>query len=86
MAGNVIVSSTCSDAFRNSPMSKDPESEDRDRFSGPDRWLSALLVQITRLVGGCSKAPFPRVFRAWVAKSLLRWIIVNEVSFQLVFE
>lgn len=73
-----MVSSTCSDALMNSPISNDPESEDRDRFSGADRMLesslSMLLESMRVRVSGFffnSKPPSSIVFiRAFVARSL----------------
>lgn len=80
MAGNAIVSSTCWDAFKNSPMLKDPESvdgeNDRDRFRVADRWVSVLLLgklMVARFRDGSaiSMPPFSMLIRAFAAKSLL---------------
>ena len=85
MAGKAIVSSTCWDACKNSPMSKDPDSPKRDRvrLRGADRWESVLLPPTTlgkpeaaRFAVCCS---FPMLIRAFVAKSLLIWIIFSNV-------
>ena len=75
--GNAIVSSTCSDAFMKSPISKDPDvKRDRVRFKGAERWVSALSQPVDGLFRDrCS--PFSMLIRAFVAKSLLIWIIVN---------
>lgn len=73
-----MVSSTCSDAFRKSLMSNDPEKEDRDLLRGEDRFVALLLGMVVALrqdndagfmVG--SKPPSSIVFTsAFVARSL----------------
>ena len=75
IAGNAMVSSTFVDAFRKSPISNDPDvKRDRVRFKGAERWVSALSQPVDgRFRETCS--PFSMLIRAFVARSLLIWII-----------
>jgi len=41
-----MVSSTCSEAFKKSPISKEPEHEGSDRFIGEDRFVAPLLSML----------------------------------------
>jgi len=81
MAGKAIVSSTCWDAFKKSPMSNDPETtdrDDRDLFMRPDRFVLEVLLLSMLLalpftivvVVFLSKRPASIIFSALVAKSL----------------